>query len=274
MNPSPDLSPSIHADQPSRRSVLLRGAALSSALLPLPGLLQAQPAAPLKVYGPGGPAPAMREAALAFQQAGGVAVTVTAGPTSQWIEAARADADLVYSGSETMMTDFVAAMQGRLNDEDVVSLYLRPLSILVRPGNPRRIGGLRDLLAPGVKVLVVNGAGQNGAWEDAAGRLGDIRTVRALRQNIVGFAGNSAMARQAWTERQDIDAWLIWNIWQVASPELAEVVPLEEPYRIYRDTGIAPTTAGKQRPEAARFMAFLQSPAGAAVFRRWGWMAG
>jgi accessory colonization factor AcfC len=32
---------------------------------------------------------------------------------------------------------------------------------------------------------MVNGAGQNGAWEDIAGRKGDIRTVRELRCNIV-----------------------------------------------------------------------------------------
>ena len=33
------------------------------------------------------------------------------------------------------------------------ALYLRPVAILVRPGNPKGIRGFRDLLAPGVKVL-------------------------------------------------------------------------------------------------------------------------
>ena len=36
---------------------------------------------PLLVYGPGGPAPAMKEAAAAFSKAEGVRVEVTAGPT-------------------------------------------------------------------------------------------------------------------------------------------------------------------------------------------------
>jgi len=38
---------------------------------------------PLLVYGPGGPAPAMKEAA-AFEHANGIKVTVTAGPTPSW----------------------------------------------------------------------------------------------------------------------------------------------------------------------------------------------
>ena len=66
----------------------------------------AQTSLRLRVYGPGGPAPAMKEAAKAFEQKTGTHVVVTAGPTPEWIEQAKLDADLIYSGSETMMTDF------------------------------------------------------------------------------------------------------------------------------------------------------------------------
>lgn len=257
----------------SRRLVLQAGlAGTAIMLMGLGRVAWSQEAPVLKVYGPGGPAPAMKEAAAAFEQSTGTRVVVTAGPTPKWIDAARGDADLIYSGSETMMSDFVTAMTGQLDSADVIPLYLRPLSILVRPGNPKNIRGFKDLLKPGVKVLVVNGAGQNGVWEDAAGRLGDIRTVRALRRNIVAYPGNSALARQRWIDQPDIDAWLIWNIWQVSNPSLAEQVDVEAPYRIYRDTGIAPTTRGKQLPAALQFIDFLQSEAGAAIFKRWGWI--
>ncbi len=74
--------------------------------------------------------------------------------------------------------------------------------------HPER-GGLKDLLQPGHRVLVVNGAGQNGMWEDVAGRLGDIASVRTFRSNIATYAANSALARQAWTEDKSLDAWLI-----------------------------------------------------------------
>lgn len=166
----------------------------------------------LNVYGPGGPAPAMKEAAATFGGKTGIQVKVTAGPTPQWIDQAKADADVVYGGSENMMTDFVTAMEGRIDERDVSPLYLRPYSILVRPGNPKKIRGVRSLLAPGVRILVVNGAGQTGAWEDMAGRTGKIETVRALRKNIVAFSKNSAEAKQKWIDDPGIDAWLIWNI--------------------------------------------------------------
>ncbi|MBW8306414.1 MAG: substrate-binding domain-containing protein [Thiobacillus sp.] len=232
----------------------------------------AQTSAGLRVYGPGGPAPAMKEAAKAFEQKTGTPVVVTAGPTPEWIEQATRDADLIYSGSETMMTDFAQAMESQIDEARVEPLYLRPFSILVRPGNPKNIKGLRDLFRPGYRVMVVNGAGQNGVWEDAAGRQGDIKSVRALRKNIVKYAKNSALAKQAWVEDPSLDAWLIWNIWQVANPTLADVVPVEKDYVIYRDTGIVVTKKGDSSPAARQFMDFLKSPDGAAIFQKWGWM--
>lgn len=97
-----------------------------------------------------------------------------------------------------------------------------------------------------------------------AGRTGDIRLVRALRRNLVfPEPGNSAEAKKRWTEQRDIDAWLIWNIWQVANPELAQVVPLEKEFRIYRDAGVALTQRGKQDAAARAFVGVLQSADGA-----------
>lgn len=228
-------------------------------------------AEPLRVYGPGGPLPAMQEAAKEFGRSHSLDVQVTAGPTGKWLGQAKQDADVVFSGSETMMTDFIAAFEGQIDEKTVTPLYLRPSVILVRPGNPGGITGLRDLLKPGRRIMVVNGAGQNGLWEDVAGRLGEIAAVKAFRSNIVRFAGNSAEAKQAWTEDATIDAWLIWSIWQVANPTIAEQVAIEPEYRIFRDAGVALTMRGGAKPEARAFADFLASPAGAAIFRRWGW---
>jgi accessory colonization factor AcfC len=49
-------------------------------------------------------------AAFQFSPARGIKIDVVAGPAGKWIDAARANADLIYSSSETMMTDFVDAM--------------------------------------------------------------------------------------------------------------------------------------------------------------------
>lgn len=95
----------------------------------------------LRVYGPGGPAPAMQEAAEDFSKRHGIEVDIVAGPTEKWIAQAKNDADMIYSGSEHMMADFVSALDGQLAHKDVLPLYMRPMALLVRPGNPKRIAG-------------------------------------------------------------------------------------------------------------------------------------
>ena len=234
--------------------------------------LQAQ-AGTVRVYGPGGPLPAMKEAVAAFNAAHpGTMVEITAGPTPAWIEKARADADVIYSGSEVMMADFASALGDKLDASAAVPLYLRSTAVLVRPGNPKGIKGVADLLKPGHRILVVNGSGQQGLWEDVAGRLGKIESVRAFRSNIVSYASNSAVAKDTWTRDASVDAWLIWGIWQVSNPALADQVAVEPEYNIYRDTGVALTKTGAQKPEAKAFAAYLASPEAGRIFAKWGWI--
>lgn len=242
------------------------------------------PAETLFVYGPGGPLPAMQNAGRAFERRRGIVVQITGGPTPQWLARARADADVIFSGAEHMMTDFVQQLgdtagsagfgPGQIDESTIVPLYLRPVAMLVRPGNPKRVTRFEDLLRPGMKLLVVQGAGQTGLWEDVAGRTGDIGVVRAFRRNIGAVAANSGEAKQRWIENQSFDAWLIWDIWQVANPTLAQSVPVAERWRIYRDAGVALTVKGRARPAAGEFASFLQSQEGARIFARWGWKTG
>lgn len=226
---------------------------------------------PIRVYGPGGPAPAIKEAAATFSKAHHVQVEVVSGPTSEWKDAASKDAYVVYSGSEAMMTDFINALPS-IDKATVTPLYLRPSAILVRPGNPSKISGMKDLFQAGRRVIVVHGSGQAGLWEDVAGRMGDVDSVRAFRSNIVAFAPTSADAKRLWEQDKTIEAWLIWNIWEVANPSLADVVEVEPQYRVYRDVGVALTEHGKGNDKARAFVDYLSTPEGAAIFAKWGWI--
>jgi accessory colonization factor AcfC len=241
-------------------------------ILGLANITGAAAAEPLHVYGPGGPFLAMKEAAAAFQRQTGIPVVVTAGPTPQWIGQAKSDADLVFSGSEVMMSGYLSALPD-LDPASVTPLYLRRAAILVRPGNPDHVTGVTALMQPGHHILVVDGAGQQGLWEDIIGRSGSIEQLRAFRANIKTFAVSSADAKKAWSSDPSLDAWLIWTIWQVANPALADQVAIEPHYAIWRDAGIALSRRGEARPDARQFAAFLQSPAGVAIFTRWGWQA-
>jgi accessory colonization factor AcfC len=231
----------------------------------------------IRVYGPGGPLPAVRQAAAEFGRRRGAHVEVMGGPTPEWLARARGDADVIFAGSGHMMADFVAQLDsgtaGRMDPSTIRPLYLRPVAILVRKGNPRGISRFEDLLKPGVRVLVVQGSGQTGLWEDVAGRTGDIEVVRAFRRNIAAMAPNTGIAKDRWTADTTLNAWLVWNIWQIANPDLADLVPIREPWLIYRGTGVALTHGGRDKPLAREFADFLGSADGAAIFRKWGWIS-
>ena len=226
----------------------------------------------LQVYGSEGPFPAMREAATVFSDRNNVNVQVVGKPVEKWLDEAKTEADLVYSSAEFMMVDIIKGMDGEIDRSSVTPLYWRPAAILVRPGNPKHIHDLPDLLRPGVKVMVVNGSGQTGLWEDMAGRRGNFRTVRALRNNIALFTANSTEARRMWLAEDDIDAWLTWNIWYKADPRHSTLVPVSEDYVIYRQCSIAVAEKGWQNPLAGRFVGFLKSPEAAEIFAQWGWI--
>jgi accessory colonization factor AcfC len=228
----------------------------------------------ITAYGPGGPAPAMREAAQVFGSQKGVKVVINAGPTSKWKDQAMQDADLIFSGSEYMMHDFAHKdLPGLIDAATVRTLYLRPSAILVRPGNPKKIRGVKDLAKPNLKLLVVAGAGQVGMWEDVAGRTGQVKLVDGVRRNIGFSAPNSAEAKKIWNSDMTYDAWLIWTIWQKESPASADLVKTEPENTVYRSCGLALTQRSTQKALATEFADFLQSPQGKAIFVKWGWLA-
>ena len=107
------------------------------------------------------------------------------------------------------MTGFIKAMDDQIVPSTVEPPFIRPSTILVRKGNPNWLSGMRDLVKPGMKVLVVEGAGQIGMWEDVVGRTSDLGLLAGFRGNIAAVAGSSADARQIWIDQPDVDAWLI-----------------------------------------------------------------
>jgi accessory colonization factor AcfC len=179
----------------------------------------------------------------------------------------------MFSSADFMMSDYARSMDLQIDEDSITPLFLRPSAILVRPGNPKQINDFPDLVRPGIKVMVVNSAGATGLWEDMAGKLEDIRTVRALRKNIVLFAANSDEAMRSWKTDPEIDAWITWNTWHIPLRGRAELVPVSKPYRVLRTCSIALTARGKAKPSAAAFIEFLKSEEAAGIFDTWGWLA-
>jgi len=223
----------------------------------------------VRVYCSEGPALALQEAASAFSSDD--AVKVVGGPPTEWAEQASADADVVCSSAEYMMSAFVHDPGLKVDPTTVTPLYTRPSAILVRLGNPRKIADFPDLLKPGVRVMVVTGSGQTGLWEDMASRTGDIQTVRKLRDNIVCYAAHSTQAIRLWREKKEIDAWITWDIWHIPLRTEAKLISVSKEYRIFRLCSVALTSRAHNKPLAARFVRFLSSDQGSRIFASWGW---
>ena len=78
-------------------------------------------------YGPGGPAPVLKELATEFEAKKGKKVKIVAGPTGQWINQAKADADIIFAGNSSMMDGFIKAFDG-----NVEVLNIREAGIVVK----------------------------------------------------------------------------------------------------------------------------------------------
>lgn len=226
----------------------------------------------LHVYGSEGPAPAVQEAAGAFGNVSNVKVDVVAGPPDNWLAQAATQADVVFASADFMMAEFVRAGELQIDEATITHLYMRPSAVLVRPGNPKRISDFPDLLKADMRVMVVSGSGQTGLWEDMAGKHGNVATVRAFRKNIVVFAPDSTEAMRLWDERQDIDAYVTWNIWHMPLRNRAQLISVSDEWKVYRQCSIALTERGKSKASARRFIEFLASAEGSAIFESWYWM--
>lgn len=224
----------------------------------------------LQVYGPGGPAPAMKACASAFEKKSGVKVNVTAGPLEKWIDQSTT-ADVFYSGSENMMDSFAEKISS-LDTSTIQTHYLRPSAILVRLNNPKKIRGVKDLVEKSVKVIVVNGAGQVGMWEDIVGGLKSADALNKFRSHIIYAAKNTGDAEKRWKEDSSIDAWLVFNIWGTRNPEAAEIIPTEKNLTIYRSSGTALSKNSQNKEAAQHFVDFVKSKDCRKLFEKEGWL--
>jgi accessory colonization factor AcfC len=226
------------------------------------------PVPELRVYGPGGPLTPVRGCGERFAKARGVRVTVDGGPEERWWARAETDADVVFSGAEYMLTELERRRPGFLDPATRRSLWVRPAAILVRRGNPRRIGGLADLARPGVRLLDVNGAGQLGLWEDLAGRLG---LIPQIQRNIAVSTPSTSEAIAAWRNQPDLDAWITFASWHDRLRDEADLVELPEAERLYRGTPVAVTRRSERRDLALAFVEYLAGEECHGVFRQSGW---
>jgi accessory colonization factor AcfC len=226
----------------------------------------------VRLYGAGGPDTALKKVAAAFTTETGIKVEVTGGPEPTWSRKAQADADIIWG---TAQEDMTALLETYTNFAwaDVTPIYIRPAIIAVRKGNPKAIAGFDDLLKPGMRIVVTDGAGVantsgTGVWEDIAGRAGRLDDIKRFRANIVGFGKGSGPSFRMFTEK-NADAWITWPDWPITHSDMAQIVELSEQRRIWRDLSVV--LAPDADPEAKRFLEFLNGDRAAEIMKTEGW---
>lgn len=240
-------------------------------LSPLSGYSQDEGSRPvLRIYAPHDPMPALREVADRFEAKNNVKMEVTGGPTENWKSFAMKEADVLVSGSEMMMEDYSKNL-GIVDEKTIETMYLRPATLLVRPGNPQGIKGLKDLLKKNVKVMVVNGAGHAALWEDMIGQLKDADAINTFRKKIAYSAQDTSAAEKYWREHEEIAACLTTNSWGKEIPANVVEVPIENHLLLYRSLGAAVTTTTTERELSLKFLKFLRSSQAEKIFKANGW---
>lgn len=230
--------------------------------------------AEVHVYGPGGPAPVLKELASIYEQKTGEKVVITAGPASAWMSEAKEKADIIYSGNSAMMDTFVSKMEGKISAEKIEVLNIREAGIIVRPKNPKKIKDFKDLLKKDVKIMVVNGAGQVGLYEDMALKNGKRENLVALRKHIKIFAPNSKAAVEQWNSDPSIDALIIWKHWaDTIGSDKAEFVKSRKSSVIYRASEIVIVNDSANAKQARKFIDFIKSEEAQETWVKKGWIS-
>lgn len=224
----------------------------------------------LKVYGTEDPFPAIRIAGDAFAAREGIRVQVVSEPSTSWVKTAQKDADVIYSSSENVMDDYNDRL-GIIDADTVTTLFLRPAALIVRPGNPKKIKGIKDFISRDLKVIIVNGQGQVAMWEDIIGRLKDVEALREFRKHIAFTARTTSEALQYWKNHEEVDAWLTFNTWAKHEDVKGDLVPIGKDLVMYRSMGAAVTTITNQRELALKFIEFLKSAESQKIFKAEGW---
>lgn len=222
----------------------------------------------MHIYGSSGPLAPMKECAEIFSKYSGADVIVVGGPVSDWIGRAEADGDIVFGGAEYVLTQIEDGHPNLIDKGTHTSLYSRGVGVLVRSGNPRHVILLSDLTKPGMRLLAVQGASQQGLWEDMAG-IKDL--IPAIRKNILVSVATPEEAIEKWKSMPGLDAWLTYESWYYHMKDVADLVRFPEQERIYRGTCLAVVKNSKNRETAMKFIDFLKTDTAHTVFQKWGW---
>ena len=216
--------------------------------------------------------PATEEAAKAFEDATGIAVHLHFGGSgkmlSQMLLAERGD--LYFPGSSDFM-EKAKRKEAVLDDTETRVVYLVP-AINVQRGNPKGIEGLKDLSKEGLRIGIARpDTVCVGLY--AVEVLQHANLLDEAMEQIVTNAESCAKTAQL-VALEQVDAVLGWRVFQYWNPKKIETILLKKeqvPRLGY--IPIAVSSYSEKVELAKKFIAFLTSPKGKKIYRKWHYLA-
>ncbi len=215
--------------------------------------------------------PATEELIKIFKESVGVTIEVAFGGSGFVLSQMKLTrkGDLYFPGSSDFME--LAKREGLVFPEsERIVVYLVP-AINVQKGNPKRIESLRDLTKDGIRVAIANPrfvCVGTYAVEIIEKNLSPIER-EGLRRNLANYTESCEKTANA-ISLKAVDAVLGWRVFQYWDPERIETIylrPREIPRIGYIPIAISRFT--ENRTLAERFIDFLLSSEGKAVFRKY-----
>jgi len=177
--------------------------------------------------------------------------------------------DILIPGDTHYMK--IAVEKGVIDPKTVITAgYMIPV-IAVQKGNPKRITCLEDLAKPGLKL----GVGEEEAL--AVGRL----TVKMLQKwglfdsvmkNVELTAGSATKLIMP-LAMGNLDAVINWLPVAVAFKEKVDYIKIEPKKLMYTRAPAGVTVFSKSKDAAGKYLAFLASEEGRAMFKEYGFAA-
>ncbi len=219
--------------------------------------------------------PPLEEVAKIFERVTGVKVRLIFSGSGVVLSqmALSPKSDVYFPASSEFME--IAKRKGLVFPETERRVAFLVPAIVVQKGNPKGIRGLRDLIRPGIRLVLANPevvALGVYAVEIIESNLSDSEKA-LLKKNIVTYMETCEKVATAVSLKM-VDAAIGWEVFQHWDPNRIESIPLrkEEIKRIgYMPVAISTRTTNKQL--GLRFIDFLLSDQGKRVFRKFNYFA-
>jgi len=176
----------------------------------------------------------------------------------------------VYIAPEQRFME-TAIEKGAIELETIKSIaYMIPV-IAVQKGNPKNIVTLADLARPGIRVAITRPE-TTLLGKYAPEIFSKAGIAEAIEKNIVTQAARPDNLLTMLVMGQ-IDACIIWHFYQLQVPEQIEnIYLLPEQLTGIGEMQVAVSSYSNDRKSAQRFIDFITSGNGAAVFKRFGYL--